>query len=294
MTDAEGIGSALRGRTGYRTRSGFVVPCPCLGHGKGRGDRNPSLSIGDGKDGRLLLKCFGGCSFEDILDELKARGLVGDKPPGERPRRDRPVIRPPAPPDDYLLELLASCVSPLHTPAEEYLARRGLVPPLPSSIRYTEHGNRPAMVAVVQDLAGNEVALQRTFITRDGEKAEVTPVKRTTGAMGYGAVRLAPAGKTLGLAEGVEDALSVIAMTGIPCWATLGGQRLQRIELPDTVREVVLFADSDDAGIRDATFAADVYRSTGRTASIQLPPGGQKDFNEVILNDANNWQYDHG
>ncbi|GAB4334147.1 MAG: hypothetical protein Kow0099_06130 [Candidatus Abyssubacteria bacterium] len=36
-------------------------------------DTRPSLSVGRGHDGTLLLKCFAGCRFEDILDALGLR-----------------------------------------------------------------------------------------------------------------------------------------------------------------------------------------------------------------------------
>src|SRR3954452_10486069 len=67
------IGIALNGR---RNGNGWLVSCPCPNHGKGRGDRSPSLSVTDGDDGRLLLRCFAGCDFIDILHELKLRGIV--------------------------------------------------------------------------------------------------------------------------------------------------------------------------------------------------------------------------
>ena len=73
---ADHIGTALKGR---RNGNGWLVRCPCPNHGKGRGDRFPSLSVADGDDGRLLLRCFAGCEFVDILDELKHRGLVDGK-----------------------------------------------------------------------------------------------------------------------------------------------------------------------------------------------------------------------
>lgn len=73
---AEQIGSALKGR---RNGNGWLVCCPCPNHGKGRGDRSPSLSVADGNDGRLLLRCFAGCDFADILDELRGRGLVDNQ-----------------------------------------------------------------------------------------------------------------------------------------------------------------------------------------------------------------------
>ena len=74
--NADQIGIALKGR---RNGNGWLVCCPCPSHGKGRGDRSPSLSVADGDDDHLLLRCFAGCDFTDILDELRGRGLVDDQ-----------------------------------------------------------------------------------------------------------------------------------------------------------------------------------------------------------------------
>jgi hypothetical protein len=47
--------------------------CRCPGPLHKRGDRHPSLSVKDGRDGRLLLFCFVGCEFEEIFAALPAR-----------------------------------------------------------------------------------------------------------------------------------------------------------------------------------------------------------------------------
>ena len=39
-------------------------------------DNRPSLSLSDGKDGRLLACCHAGCSFDDIIHELRCIGLI--------------------------------------------------------------------------------------------------------------------------------------------------------------------------------------------------------------------------
>ena len=50
-----------------RSSGGYVVKCPA------HDDRSPSLSISTGRDGRVLLKCFAGCSTESILAALGLR-----------------------------------------------------------------------------------------------------------------------------------------------------------------------------------------------------------------------------
>ena len=66
MIDAGGIAKVLSGR-----RSGIGWICKCVAHE----DHSPSLSIADGNDGRILVKCFSGCHPRDIIAELDRRGL---------------------------------------------------------------------------------------------------------------------------------------------------------------------------------------------------------------------------
>jgi hypothetical protein len=47
-----------------RTASGWVACCPS------HDDRNPSMAISTGDDGRILLRCFAGCRTDDICSEL--------------------------------------------------------------------------------------------------------------------------------------------------------------------------------------------------------------------------------
>jgi hypothetical protein len=58
------LGGVREGESGYR------ASCPCPDHGRGRGDRDPSLSVGVDDEGNVLLKCFAGCPTEAVVAEL--------------------------------------------------------------------------------------------------------------------------------------------------------------------------------------------------------------------------------
>ena len=47
-----------------RSGAGWIVRC------KAHDDHNPSLSISEGDDGRVLLKCFAGCTMKEICIAL--------------------------------------------------------------------------------------------------------------------------------------------------------------------------------------------------------------------------------
>jgi hypothetical protein len=51
----------------------FICHCPCPLHV--HGDRNPSLSVSDGDHGRVLLHCFAGGDYDDLVAALRAKGL---------------------------------------------------------------------------------------------------------------------------------------------------------------------------------------------------------------------------
>ncbi len=65
----------------HENGSGFVARCPVQGHGKGRGDRNPSLSLSEGDDGKVLLRCHAGCTIEDVVAEADLSMMDLFEPP---------------------------------------------------------------------------------------------------------------------------------------------------------------------------------------------------------------------
>lgn len=96
-------------KLGKAEKSGdeWKAQCPVPGHGKGRGDLNPSLSIRDGDNGMPILYCHGGCSQDDLLSVLKYRGWWPEReplPPQQKSKKLNPIIPVPidAPEPDFL------------------------------------------------------------------------------------------------------------------------------------------------------------------------------------------------
>lgn len=77
----------------------FIAHCPCPRHK----DRHPSLSVGKGDDGRVLLHCHAGCDFFDIVRALglEAKGLFPPKPQATKPKLE--ATYPYTDEDDKLL-----------------------------------------------------------------------------------------------------------------------------------------------------------------------------------------------
>ena len=80
---AETIAKALGGRI---AGGGWMARCPA------HDDREPSLSICDADDGKVLVRCHAGCDQERVIVTLRSRGLWTENSPR---RFIRPAPRAP-------------------------------------------------------------------------------------------------------------------------------------------------------------------------------------------------------
>lgn len=136
----------------------------------------------------------------------------------------------------------------------------------------------PAVIAPVQAVSRALVSLHQTFIEGDG-KAPVAIQKyvmRPETTINGGAVRLWAPAETLGLAEGIESSVAAHQLFNLPVWACLSAHGLEVVQLPEMVRNVVVFADEDSltefAGQRAAFNAAARFAKEGRKVSVKVAP----------------------
>jgi phage/plasmid primase-like uncharacterized protein len=173
----------------------------------------------------------------------------------------------------------------------------------PSMSYYDEDGNEvgkfPAAVQAIRDAKGNLVTLHRTYLTKSGKKAKVECAKKMMPvpdglSVTGGAVRLGmPTEGVLGLAEGLETALSGFRATHIPTWSTVNATLLENFEVPDEldIHTVVIFADKDKSltGERSANVLKSKLEKQGYTVHVLLPklpiPPRAKgiDWNDVLV-----------
>jgi hypothetical protein len=229
------------------------------GHGKGRGDLRPSLSVSDGKRA-LVFHCFAGCKPRDIIAALNALAPDhGPKPCLETRTLYRPATKSKT--TSALAQKLWKAAFPVAgTPVETYLRSRRLPPTPPPTIRflpsyrYDETRRFPCLIAAVQAPSRAIVAVQLTFLDASGlRKADVPHPRRAIGPLGNGLLRLAPAAEHIGLAEGFETARAASLLhDNFPVWATLGADRYAIVTLPPIVRCVTIFADYDAPGLSAA------------------------------------------
>lgn len=141
------------------------------------------------------------------------------------------------------------------------------------------------MVAMVQATDGSCQTLHRTYLTRDGEKAAVASPRRIMpGSYAPGScVRLMPAGPVLGVAEGIETALSAARLFSVPVWAALNAYNLSQFVPPPGVETVMVFGDNDPkfAGQAAAYSLAQSLSRRDIAVSVHIPDEKGSDWNDV-------------
>jgi putative DNA primase/helicase len=191
-------------------------------------------------------------------------------------------------------------------PVRQYLRTRGLgdvlrTPPLslrahPGLVYWDgaqSLGRFPAMLALLSNAVGVVTTIHATYLRHDGTgKASVPKPKKILGVpmrggTKGGAIRLHDlhAG-VLGVAEGIENALSLHLLCRIPTWASYCCGNLQHIRLPDELEELHIAVDIDEshAGQNAAhALARTLERSRVRVHFVLPKVNGFGDLNDELL-----------
>jgi hypothetical protein len=287
MTDARTITLALHGRW---CGSYGIALCPAHDN-----RHTPALSLANGHDGKLLAKCFAGCSFIDIIKVLRGLGILGlngqahtpnpaevarqhevDK--AERRRRIAQAKRI----WDESLQVSGSL-------AETYLLGRAITISAPETLRFHPRcwhspsaRRHPALIGKVER-QGKLVGIMRTYLDPDGVKARFEKPKMALGVCAGGSVRLFGAAGSLVVCEGIETGLSLLEglqgrSDGV--WACLGTEGLKSVHLPDNTGDLVIAADGDKPGLDAARDLAGRAVALGWSVRLMSAPEGL-DWNDV-------------
>lgn len=254
-------------------------PCPFCGgtdrfrfddkKGKGTFYCN-SCGSGDGLD---FLQKFKGVNFSEaarMVDEmLRAESL----PPKE-------IQDPPADSREKM-EALWKSGSALteNDMAGRYLKSRTGVTVASPALRVIHR----AMIAKVSDPTGRGVQIHRTLFDEKGEKTGRMMMRAPLPA--GSAIRLyEPVQGVLGVAEGIETAISARLLFGVPVWALINANNLEKWEPPEGVNHVMIFGDND----RSFTGQAASYALAKKLArqdlfvDVKIPATSGWDWNDEL------------
>ena len=301
--DADDLKQACHGRWGaIYERLGIDVGdgrhknCPACSPGDKDSDRFRLTDKGDGEyycngcspgDGLSLVKKVFGLSFPDTLK--KVADAIGYVPPD----KNKPFV-PKKDPSERLNKLWKAS-KPLRfgDPVMTYLKNRG-IGIMPQDVRFCPECWEPdtkrnyfAMVAMVRDKAGEPVTLHRTYLDGKGGKAGIEkPKKLMPGKKNISgsSIRLGEHLGVLGIAEGIETALTCSELYDIPVWAAVSAGGMASFDVPPGVEAIKIFCDNDEnyAGHKAAYTLAHRAAVKGVCVSVYIP-GIFGDFNDVLM-----------
>jgi len=302
MSTARDIASALTGRRAQRLADGsYLVPCPVPSHGKGRGDRNPSLRLTDGQT-QLLVRCYSGCDARDVLDVLRQRGLLEDREPRRNTSISTPGVKRVAEERERARKLglaertwnEAVCIE--GTPGALFLHKRRIdiaLAPDFGGLRWHQQcpwigGSTGCIIArYTEAITGEPRGIWRRT-TKKGEKP------RTLGPMAGCVIRLWPddaIATGLVLGEGVETTLAApldISHRGTllqPAWAAGCADSMANFPVLAGITTLTLLVDHDRNGTGQEAAAKCARRwvDAGREVIRLTPRELGADFNDIVV-----------
>jgi putative DNA primase/helicase len=152
-----------------------------------------------------------------------------------------------------------------------------------ASLRYYDDdaaSNFPAMLAFVR---AEPATIHRTYLAADGSgKAPVEKPRKAVSRHGKSPrIQLAAVAETLGIAEGIETALSAMKLFGVPTWSVISTYGVETFEPPPEVKRLIIFGDNDSnrAGHK-AVYSLQARLSIESEARF---PDRVGDWNDVLL-----------
>lgn len=265
----------------------------------------------DDKDGNgtFICKCTSGNGFKLLeLTQGKSFAVLAteiDKFLGNTRRQE--YSRPARSDVTAWREWVIRCYSAMpvlkDTTAAQYLQGRGVFTLPADCVRFCARqpvkGRNKAYQAIwslATDAKGLPCYLHRTYLDgiRKASEAEVNPVKKMDSLQDENylkyaksvAIRLFPVDSTLGIAEGIETALSCKQVYGINTWAAMNATFMEKFIAPRGVKTLVIFADYDKrsaTGHKAAhTCANSNLNSNNDVEKVRVLWCDDGDFNDLI------------
>ncbi len=260
-------------------------------HGCGAsGDAFRFLMAKDGLTFRQAFEALTGDAFPVVSDEERAKRKAED----EAATAARIALA---------RDIWARSTLPAGTPAEFYVRSRGIVIPLPETVRFVmtprwrddETGevgrDYPAMACALQDAHGAIVGVQCIFLQDGGrrkyerQRADGTKgkAKLTFGVIVGSAFRIGPPADHVVICEGPEDGLTLRQqLPDKTIWVACGTALMSRVSLPSAIQYITLAGDNGRAGKVAVEQATAAYMGGGVAVNAIFPDEGFKDWNDQL------------
>ena len=280
----------------------FKGKCPiCGSKGKYRCDdmegRGTFICTCTRGDGWKLLTLTQNKDIKDLMSEVDE--IIGNLYESEQ-KQLAPVKTDVTKTRERVINMFSRMTSLVRTDGEKYLNSRGIFEMPPESVRYcasqkAANGSaHQAIWSLATDDKANLCYLHRTLLDGD-KKASVPASKKLTSlqeenVLKYAesvAIRMFPPATTLGIAEGIETALSCKKIYGVNTWSVINSGFMAKFRVPAGVKHLIIFADMDphSATGHAAAFACAhanlVAKNDLEKVSIRWPDRG--DFNDMML-----------
>lgn len=191
--------------------------------------------------------------------------------------------------DTARLKAIYAARKPLNT---AYLQSRGLIVTPQQNVfsvdaadYWTEKDGKwskevlPAMVAAIRSEAGRTVSYHMTYF-KNGKKVGRKVLPPIFPLQGASIQLFKPVDGVLAVAEGIETALAVHQLEGLPVWATGNAWQMEVLELPADIKELWIYGDKDEsyAGQAAAFSLAKRMKAKGLRVYVELPEYFGEDF----------------
>jgi len=249
-------------------------PCPvCGGKDRFRFDDKDGrgtficTNCGAG-DGFKLVELVTGREFKDtIRDVERAAGVA-----------EQETKSATANADEVLKDMRAMWKAALPPEGTTWWRDRSVRTPDSPDIRY--HDGIDAVLSLVRDTDGRVVNMHRTYL--DPKRRLLMPLPLPAGS----AVRTCNFDDgEIGIAEGIETALSARDLFKVPTWSCMTADNLSKWIPPKHATSIVIYADNDASftGMWAAGTLAKRLAAQKKTVRVMFPENVGDDWNDVLM-----------
>lgn len=200
-----------------------------------------------------------------------------------------------------VISKFSKLVSLRGTTAASYLNQRSITRLPADAVKFCDrerHNGRvfQSIWSLATDDKGELCYLHRTLLDGDrkaniGDSAKRLASLQDEKYLDYArsvAVRMFPTASTLGIAEGLETALSCHQVYGVNTWAVVNSGFMKKFRAPAGVRHLIIFADMDknsatgQAAAFECAHANLIAKNDIERVTVRWPDNG--DFNDMLMN----------